>query len=81
MYHVTATDLCTLEGRAHGSNYRFAYSAMACFRMGMSGVASFQTAMSFWLRILRFRFLQEHYIRIGVAAQYAKIFAIRRPVN
>jgi hypothetical protein len=44
----------------------FAYSALACFRMGMSGSASFLL-----------RFLQEHDIGIVVPPQNGKAFAVR----
>jgi hypothetical protein len=31
------------RGSERGDYFRFAYSALACFRMGMSGSASFQS--------------------------------------
>jgi hypothetical protein len=41
------------------------------------GVGVFPEGEEVLVSVLRFGFLQEYHIRIGVAAQYAKIFAIR----
>jgi len=55
----------------------FSYSALACFRMGMSGSASFQKVRhSESSGILRFGLLQEHDIGIRMAAQDAKTLPI-----
>jgi hypothetical protein len=57
-----------------------AYSALASFRMGMSGSASFQSLTNTW-HILRFGLLQEYNIGIGVAANQTQLAAVERPVK
>src|SRR5215469_17946656 len=54
----------------------FAYSALACFRMGMSGSASFQRT-----RDLRLRFLEQNYDSFRVFAHDRELLPIRRPVE
>ena len=66
------------RGQSQIKSYcNFAYSALACFRMGMSGSASFFVGGN----ALLLRFLQQNHIGFGVSAQYAKLLPVRRPVE
>jgi hypothetical protein len=55
-----------------------AYSALACFRMGMSESASFQRVKKCRSRMSRLGFLQENNVRVKMAAQDSEILSIRR---
>ena len=58
----------------------FAYSALASFRIGMSGSASFQSARGLGDSALRFGFSQENHVLLRVTSQDTETLSIRRPV-
>jgi hypothetical protein len=79
--HSNYRSACRVQVTVYLTGYcNFAYSALASFRMGMSGSASFQTVRTFD-RVLRFRLLQEYNIGIGVAADHPQLAAIERPMK
>jgi len=71
-----------MVGRSPCCYFNFAYSALACFRMGIRGSASFPEGEEIFITAASpLGLLQENNVKIEVTAQNTETLSIRRQVK